>query len=71
MDGWPPNREKKFLCPALPIVPSPVINGYRNKCEFTIGVDVNGSPVVGMTCGKYVEGVTTVEVGGTSNQPRG
>jgi tRNA (uracil-5-)-methyltransferase len=55
------DREKNKLCPLEGIVPSPTIDGYRNKCEFTIGVDVNKVAVVGMTCGKFVEGITAVE----------
>lgn len=35
------NREKNKVCPLQGIVASPTIDGYRNKCEFTIGLDVH------------------------------
>lgn len=38
------------------IKPSPVINGYRNKCEFTIGYDVNGLAEVGFRISRYRDG---------------
>jgi len=38
------------LCALDPIVPSPLIKDYRNKCEFAIGLDViTGKPLVGST----------------------
>ena len=36
--------------------PSPVTEGYRNKCEFTIGLDENGEITVGFNVGRFVEG---------------
>lgn len=44
-----------------PIVPSPVLNGYRNKCEFTVGLDKEGLPTVGFLLGGFREGILTVE----------
>ena len=29
-------------CPLHPIIPSPRVDGYRNKCEFSFGHDCEG-----------------------------
>ncbi|KAI8092991.1 S-adenosyl-L-methionine-dependent methyltransferase [Halteromyces radiatus] len=42
------------------IIASPEINGYRTKCEFTIGSDLDGRPTVGFLLGRYAEGITSV-----------
>lgn len=42
-----------------PIEASPVIDGYRNNCEFTVGVDVNGAPRVGFLQGSFSQGYHT------------
>uniref|UniRef100_A0A2A4IVR4 tRNA (uracil(54)-C(5))-methyltransferase n=1 Tax=Heliothis virescens TaxID=7102 RepID=A0A2A4IVR4_HELVI len=45
-----------------PIERSPVTEGYRNKCEFTVGIDEESKlPTVGFRLGSYVTG--TVGVG--------
>lgn len=49
-----------FPCEFLGIKESPQINGYRNKCEFTIGKDVNNETVVGFRLGSYATGFTEV-----------
>lgn len=43
-----------------PIVPSPITSGYRNKCEFTIGIDAQEQATVGFLLGGYREGIVTV-----------
>ncbi|XP_052196138.1 zinc finger CCCH domain-containing protein 24 [Diospyros lotus] len=43
------------------IVESPLINGYRNKCEFSVGYSIQGKPTVGFMLGNFREGVTAVE----------
>ncbi|KAJ8551886.1 hypothetical protein K7X08_028329 [Anisodus acutangulus] len=43
------------------IIESPLINGYRNKCEFSVGYSVLGKPTVGFQLGNFREGVTAVE----------
>lgn len=40
---------------------SPIIDGYRNKCEFSIGKDSTGKITIGQRFGSYFDG--TVEVG--------
>ncbi|XP_050437080.1 tRNA (uracil-5-)-methyltransferase homolog A-like [Adelges cooleyi] len=46
--------------------------GYRNKCEFTIGMDMeNKEPVVGFRIGTYVQGKTCVApIENVSNVPQ-
>eukprot|EP00049_Salpingoeca_infusionum_P025379 m.18997 g.18997 ORF g.18997 m.18997 type:complete len:652 (+) comp7968_c0_seq1:189-2144(+) len=48
-------------CPILDTVPSPIVDGYRTKCEFSIGTgperEVN---MVGFRVGAYMDGSITV-----------
>ncbi len=46
--------------PLLGILRSPVLDGYRNKSEFSIGLDVNEKPTVGFNIGLFKEGMTAV-----------
>ena len=41
-------------------IASPDLNGYRTKCEFTIGKDLEGKPTVGFLLGLYKLGITAV-----------
>eukprot|EP00966_Prymnesium_polylepis_P087610 2027448-Prymnesium_polylepis.1 len=34
------------------VVPSPLVDGYRNKCEFSFGKDVDGQPALGFQLGQ-------------------
>lgn len=43
------------------ILKSPIIDGYRNKCEFSVGYSLEGKPTVGFMLGNFREGVTAVE----------
>ncbi|XP_030626819.1 tRNA (uracil-5-)-methyltransferase homolog B [Chanos chanos] len=45
------SSENKLTFPLLPIVPSPVQNGYRNKSTFSINKGVDGNP---KTVGFYI-----------------
>lgn len=45
-------RDNGLVCDLAQVVPSPVIHGYRNKCEFSIGRDANGAPCVGFVLGR-------------------
>ncbi|KAJ3302428.1 tRNA methyltransferase 2 [Kappamyces sp. JEL0829] len=47
-------------CQTQPIVPSPTKEGYRSKCEFTFGKDLNGEKTCGFLLGLYKEGVHAV-----------
>jgi tRNA (uracil-5-)-methyltransferase len=49
------NYDRKS-CPVQPIRPSPVIDGYRNKCEFSFGTD----KIVGFRLGCYKDGSVRV-----------
>ncbi|KAI8352892.1 S-adenosyl-L-methionine-dependent methyltransferase, partial [Blakeslea trispora] len=42
------------------IIQSPIVNGYRTKCEFTIGKNLAGEKTVGFLLGLYREGYTAV-----------
>ena len=57
------NKRGKCAAPVLGIVRSPVLEGYRNKSEFTIGPDADGKATVGFNVGLFKEGVTAVASG--------
>jgi len=42
------------------VLPSPRTEGYRNKCEFSIGTDASGRPCVGFVVGRQ-SGTHTIE----------
>ncbi|GAB2215163.1 hypothetical protein Droror1_Dr00019541 [Drosera rotundifolia] len=48
-------------CKLEGILESPLTNGYRNKCEFSVGYSVSGKVTVGFLLGNFREGVTAVE----------
>ncbi|XP_034832197.1 tRNA (uracil-5-)-methyltransferase homolog A [Maniola hyperantus] len=51
-----------------PIQKSPVTESYRNKCEFTVGIDEESQkPTVGFRLGSYVTGTTGVAPVGSLN----
>ncbi|XP_074276308.1 zinc finger CCCH domain-containing protein 24 isoform X2 [Silene latifolia] len=50
-----------LACKLEGIIGSPLVNGYRNKCEFSVGYSVQGKPTVGFMLGNFREGVTAVE----------
>ncbi|KAF0699640.1 Aste57867_9823 [Aphanomyces stellatus] len=51
---------KGLCCPMDTIAPSPALQGYRNKCEFSCGYDANRAPVVGFRFGTYKNGLVSV-----------
>ncbi|CAM6096069.1 unnamed protein product [Calypogeia fissa] len=54
-------KEKGGLPCALDgVLASPLIDGYRNKCEFSIGCTANGERVVGFQVGSFREGMLAV-----------
>lgn len=40
-------------CKLEGIVESPLVNGYRNKCEFSVGYSVQGKVTVGFSLGNF------------------
>lgn len=48
--------EEGQLCTMLPILTHPAIQGYRNKCTFTIGKNREGSPCIGFRMGSFIDG---------------
>ncbi|CAK4624710.1 hypothetical protein LEN26_013787 [Aphanomyces euteiches] len=51
---------KGLCCPMNPIAPSPVLAGYRNKCEFSCGYDDARQPIVGFRYGTFKNGLVSV-----------
>ena len=47
-------------CGLSDIIQSTEINGYRTKCEFSIGKNLEGQPTVGFLLGLYKDGITAV-----------
>ncbi|ORZ01558.1 S-adenosyl-L-methionine-dependent methyltransferase [Syncephalastrum racemosum] len=52
--------EKENPIQILDPIASPEENGYRTKCEFTMGRDLEGKPTVGFLLGQYRHGFTSV-----------
>ncbi|XP_002530289.2 zinc finger CCCH domain-containing protein 24 isoform X1 [Ricinus communis] len=50
-----------LACSLEGILESPLVNGYRNKCEFSVGYSLQGKPIVGFMLGNFRDGVTAVE----------
>ncbi|XP_038148851.1 tRNA (uracil(54)-C(5))-methyltransferase homolog-B [Cyprinodon tularosa] len=48
---FPPPAAAKLSFPVLPVLPSPVRDGYRNKSTFSVNIGVDGDP---KTVGLYV-----------------
>ena len=54
-------RRKGAVCEMDPIIPSPITDGYRNKCEFTIGTNPEtNETTVGFRISSYKEGSVSV-----------
>ena len=57
---WLKEQREKYdglPCPLLDIRSSSVINGYRNKCEFSIGLNPETKKItVGFRLGSYADG---------------
>uniref|UniRef100_A0A1B0DKM9 tRNA (uracil(54)-C(5))-methyltransferase n=1 Tax=Phlebotomus papatasi TaxID=29031 RepID=A0A1B0DKM9_PHLPP len=47
-------------CQLEQIRASPLVSGYRNKCEFSVGKDPSGENVVGFRLGSYATGFVEV-----------
>ncbi|RHZ45268.1 hypothetical protein Glove_682g22 [Diversispora epigaea] len=52
--------ESNLPCEVRTIISSPILEGYRNKCEFTIGKNLNGEKTVGFLLGAYKDGLNAV-----------
>jgi tRNA (uracil-5-)-methyltransferase len=51
---------KWLACPLEQVTPSPLTEGYRNKTELTIAMDIHGKPAIGFTLGAMKNGVVAV-----------
>lgn len=61
--------EKKTGVPCVwhGIKEAPKINGYRNKCEFAVGMNADDEPTVGFRLGSYSDG--SIEVASVQDLP--
>ncbi|CAO3593546.1 unnamed protein product [Absidia cylindrospora] len=58
--AWIYENVEEPPCHVLDPISSPDIEGYRTKCEFSIGRDPSGQPTVGFLQGLYRDGLTNV-----------
>ena len=58
--AWLPAERGGLACPLLGVVASPVLTGYRNKSELTIGPDAEGLASVGFNNGCFRDGYACV-----------
>ncbi|KAJ3129991.1 tRNA methyltransferase 2 [Nowakowskiella sp. JEL0407] len=54
---WTPDG---LLCSLSAVIPSPILTGYRNKCEFTCGMNLSNEKCVGFLLGLYKDGIVSV-----------
>ncbi|KAI8912169.1 S-adenosyl-L-methionine-dependent methyltransferase [Powellomyces hirtus] len=54
------SNKEKLPCELLEVIPSPAVDNYRNKCEFTFGWNTAGEKVAGFLCGSFKDGVMTI-----------
>ena len=48
--------EEGQICHMLPLLIHSVVEEYRNKCTFTIGLNESNEPCVGFRMGSFIEG---------------
>ncbi|XP_055299211.1 tRNA (uracil-5-)-methyltransferase homolog A [Sitodiplosis mosellana] len=60
-------KEKGLPCIWHGIKQAPKINGYRNKCEFAVGLNANNERTVGFRLGSYTDG--SLEVASIQDLP--
>lgn len=60
-------KEKGFPCIWHGIKKAPKINGYRNKCEFAVGLNADDERTVGFRLGSYSDG--SLEVASVQDLP--
>ena len=53
-------ENNRLACKVDEIIPSPETNGYRTKCEFTFGRNLDDEKTCGFLLGLFKNGVTTV-----------
>ena len=56
-------QHSNLPCQLQEIVASPLTQGYRNKCEFSIGRDANGNPCVGFVLGSVGRYTRSIVIG--------
>ncbi|XP_033220728.1 tRNA (uracil-5-)-methyltransferase homolog A [Belonocnema kinseyi] len=63
LKDWLSSQNEKYEglpCELMPILSADLIEGYRNKCEFTIGRDTDGNKIIGFRLSSYAAGSTAV-----------
>ena len=55
------NLKNELACLYHGIVPSPIQSGYRNKCEFTVGLNEEKLITAGYNSGRFVDGCFNVK----------
>lgn len=50
------DEDEGQICSMLPILTHSKVEGYRNKCTFTIGKDRTGAPCIGFRMGSFING---------------
>lgn len=53
-------KENPLICPFGGVIPSPNVEGYRNKNEFSAGIGVDGAPTIGFMLGRFENGEVRV-----------
>lgn len=53
-------KTKWLACPLEQVIHSPFTEGYRNKSELTIGLNVEGKPAIGFLLGAMKDGILAV-----------
>ncbi|KAI9013944.1 S-adenosyl-L-methionine-dependent methyltransferase [Phycomyces nitens] len=67
--AWASDHENK-PCKFLDPIGSPEIDGYRTKCDFSIGTDVEGNKNIGFQLGLYRDGhLSVLEASESLNVP--
>lgn len=57
---WTAPKPDKLPCEMRDIIPSPITEEYRNKCEFSVGKTEDGKLMVGNRLGSYASGCLQV-----------
>eukprot|EP01116_Phalansterium_solitarium_P014297 TRINITY_DN31882_c0_g1_i1.p1 TRINITY_DN31882_c0_g1~~TRINITY_DN31882_c0_g1_i1.p1 ORF type:complete len:629 (-),score=95.71 TRINITY_DN31882_c0_g1_i1:168-2054(-) len=59
--SWARIKKQQLPCALLDLIPSPVTSGYRNKMQFTVGLDAERRPCVGFVMGRINETPTVAD----------
>jgi tRNA (uracil-5-)-methyltransferase len=57
---WTKTKKFQMCCEFEGVKPSPLIEGYRNKVELSVGQDINGKPTIGFLLGGVRDGIVAI-----------